>query len=308
MEVEPQAAGLRLSRRAAELTRGFSIALKYRLLAVDLDGTLLDASGRVHARDREAIEQLARRGVPTTIITGRLFSGSRHVATEIGALGPIGCADGSHIVHGGSGEELLHAGIAGEHALRLREVIEKAPAVSFLFAQDQIVHDGQGEPYLAYVRTWSRDFVRASQVVAHPHWEHPRGVTGMVALGERECIDEIRAELDRDLDGVAQTVTFPVRRGEHDGTWVVLVRAAGTTKGTALEKLAEHHGITTEEVVVVGDWYNDLPMFERAGRSFAMGQAPEAIKRAASDRLEADVTTGGGILEAAERVGWLWRR
>lgn len=243
--------------------------------------------------------------MPTTIITGRLFSGSRHVATEIGALGPIGCADGSHLVHGGSGEELLHVGIAGDHASRLREVIGKTPAASFLFAQDQIVHDGLGDPYLGYVRTWSGDFVRASQVFAHPHWEHPRGITGMVALGERDCIEEVNAELSRDLDGVAQTVTFPVRRGEHDGTWVVLVRAAGTTKGTALERLAQHHGISPEEVVAVGDWYNDLPMFERAGRSFAMGQAPEAIKKAATDELEASLQTGGGILEAARRVGWL---
>lgn len=304
MEVEPQAAGLRLSRRAAVLTRP-SIALKYRLLAVDLDGTLLDASGRVHARDREAIEQLAHRGVPTTIITGRLFSGSRHVANEIGAFGPIGCADGSHIVHGGTGEEVLHAGIAGEHASRLREVIAKAPVASFLFAQDQIVHDGQGDPFLGYVRTWSGHFVRASQVAAHPHWEHPSGITGMVTLGERACVKEVSATLERDLQGVAQAVTFPVRKGEHDGTWAVLIRAAGTSKGTALEALAQHHGIAPEEVVAVGDWYNDLPMFERAGRSFAMGQAPDSIKNAATDQLEASVHSGGGILEAARRVGWL---
>jgi hydroxymethylpyrimidine pyrophosphatase-like HAD family hydrolase len=55
-------------------------------------------------------------------------------------------------------------------------------------------------------------------------------------------------------------------------------------------------------VVVVGDWLNDLPMFEVAGRSFAMGQAPEDVKRAATDRLKADGMRGGGIAEAIRRA------
>lgn len=279
--------------------------MKYRLLAVDLDGTLLDAQGRVHARDLDAIEQLARRGVPTTIITGRLFSGTRHIADQIGTRGPIGCADGSHLVYAASGDDLHHGGISGEHAARVRDLLEPLRAATFLFAHDQIVHDEEGDRFLPYVRTWSGDFVRTERVVAHPHWEHERGVTGLVTLGDRACIQEASTELGRILDNVAQTAVFPVRRGENAGSWAMLVRAAGLSKGTALSRLAQHHGVAEEEVVVVGDWYNDLPMFARAGRSFVMGQAPDEIKQAATDRLEADVTTGGGIREAAERVGWL---
>jgi hypothetical protein len=55
----------------------------------------------------------------------------------------------------------------------------------------------------------------------------------------------------------------------------------------------------------VGDWLNDLPMFQVAGRSFAMGQAPDAVKSAATDVLDATATTGGGIAEAARRAGLL---
>jgi hypothetical protein len=51
-------------------------------------------------------------------------------------------------------------------------------------------------------------------------------------------------------------------------------------------------------VAAVGDWYNDLGMFAYAGRSFAMGQAPEAIHQAATDRLVATSVDGGGIAEA----------
>jgi hydroxymethylpyrimidine pyrophosphatase-like HAD family hydrolase len=55
--------------------------------------------------------------------------------------------------------------------------------------------------------------------------------------------------------------------------------------------------------VAVGDWVNDVPMFHAAGRSFVMGQAPEHVKRSASDRLLADLHTGGGIAEAI-REAW----
>jgi len=57
------------------------------------------------------------------------------------------------------------------------------------------------------------------------------------------------------------------------------------------------------EVIAVGDWINDIPMLVRAGRSFAMAQAPREVRAAASEVLTADVWSGGGIAEAAERSG-----
>jgi len=80
------------------------------------------------------------------------------------------------------------------------------------------------------------------------------------------------------------------------------VRAAGGTKGTALLWIAEHYGVRVEDTVCVGDWLNDLTMFSVAGRSFAMGQAPDEVKRAATDVLEETHEAGGGIARVVERV------
>jgi hydroxymethylpyrimidine pyrophosphatase-like HAD family hydrolase len=85
----------------------------------------------------------------------------------------------------------------------------------------------------------------------------------------------------------------------------MVVRTAGVDKGTAIEWIARHHGVTLAEVVVVGDWLNDVPMMKAAGRSFAMAQSPAAVKAAATDVLAADTWSGGGIAEAAERAGLL---
>ena len=82
----------------------------------------------------------------------------------------------------------------------------------------------------------------------------------------------------------------------------MLVRAAGPTKGTAVEWLARHHGCSVAEVVAVGDWLNDLPMFKVAGRSFAMHGAPAAVRNAASDGLDAVGGEGRGVAEAIAKA------
>ena len=85
----------------------------------------------------------------------------------------------------------------------------------------------------------------------------------------------------------------------------MVARRAGEDKGTAVEWMARHYGVPRREIVAVGDWLNDIPMLRAAGRSFAMAQAPEEVLAAATDRLQSDASHGGGIAEAAERVGIL---
>jgi hydroxymethylpyrimidine pyrophosphatase-like HAD family hydrolase len=82
----------------------------------------------------------------------------------------------------------------------------------------------------------------------------------------------------------------------------VLVRAAGPNKGTALAELCRTAGCTLADAVAIGDWVNDVPMFEVAGRSFAMGTAPDAVRAKATDVLDRPAGAGGGIAEAIRRA------
>lgn len=272
----------------------------FKLLAVDLDGTLLGRDGVPHAADRLAIDRLRKAGVPTTIVTGRLYSGSCEIARTVGIEGPIACVDGSQIVDTRSDQEVFARSIGAETAVLVRDLLADHDATSFLFAQDLIVHDLAGEPFAHYVRTWSPRIEVVDRVTEHPHWEHDRGVMAVVALGATDQILSIVAALRDRLAHATFVVDFPVAR--LTGTHALVARAAGATKGTAVEWLAAHHGCTPQEIVVVGDWVNDVPMFQTAGRSFVMGQAPEHVKRTATDRLLADVTTGGGIAETIREV------
>ena len=86
-------------------------------------------------------------------------------------------------------------------------------------------------------------------------------------------------------------------RGQHVG----LVRRP-RTKGDALRSIARRRGLERHQLAAVGDWLNDVPMFQAVGRSFAMGQATDETARHATDRLVATEHTGGGVAEAIDAI------
>ena len=273
-----------------------------RLLAVDLDGTLLDPHGRPHAVDVRAVHRALAAGVRVCIVTGRLYSGTRTVAEVLGVRGAVGCADGSHLVQARDHATLLHRGMQGDSATVVRDSVARSGLAAFVFAKDAIGHDAAGIPYIDYIATWSRDIRTARDVFGHELWLAEDGITAVVALGTRDAIEEISNDLARVLPDAIAVAAFAVRRGIKEGTWAMVVRALGSNKGTAVRFIAEREGVPLRETVSVGDWINDIPMFEATGRSFAMGQAPAEVKARASDTLPNTGEQGGGVALAIERA------
>jgi len=271
-----------------------------KLLAVDLDGTLLDAHGNPHPRDADALRALVEHGTHVSIVTGRLYSGTRASVLTLGLSGPVGCVDGSHLVSAATHTTLMHHAISGGHAETLRQIFARTSPATFVFSRDAIVYDEAGDPYLGYVATWSSDVQRSARIVDHGVWEEDEGLTAVVAVGTADQITSAVEGIQEELRDVAQVAMFPIRR--ILGSWGLIVRALGGNKGSALEWIAEHHGIALEETVCVGDWLNDIPMLTKAGRSFAMGQAPEEVKTAATDVLSETSEEGGGVARVVEEV------
>jgi hydroxymethylpyrimidine pyrophosphatase-like HAD family hydrolase len=257
----------------------------------------------VHPRDVRAIRELLRKEVPVALCTGRMFSGTRELAAALRLVGPVACIDGSHIFDLHSRGELSCSAISAQASVHVREALSMYGPAAFLFSGDRVIHDSRGERFLNYLSTWS-DVRHRVRDVGHPEvWEQELSLAALVLMGNEESI----LGMDRALDGVPglQDIVFEVRREDLQGSWGMVVRAAGVDKGTAVEWLAQHYGIGVEDVVAVGDWLNDVPMLERAGQSFAMAQAPAEVRAAAKELLKADIWTGGGVAEAAERAGLL---
>ena len=275
--------------------------MSYRLLALDLDGTLLQRDGSVHPRDLAAIARVRKAGVAVTVCTGRLYSGSRHVAELLELDGPVGCVDGSQVMlHSGTTSRALElTAIHGPHALQLRELLSRREAARFYVAADRIVHDSAGELFKPYVATWTGILEETADLHAHPLWEDAAGVMAAIVVGTLTDIEATAAEIRAELGAHAHLISFPLHR--LPGMGGMVIRGPGRSKGTALRAIGAHYGIATEEMVAVGDWLNDKPMFEVAGRSFAMKSAPDEVRALATDQVQCALTEGG-VAEVIERV------
>lgn len=267
----------------------------YRLLALDLDGTLLRHDHTIDPRDVAAINELQRAGVTVTIITGRLHSGATEAARTCDIAGAIACMEGSHLIEVATNRTLFHHAVDNDIRVRLRQALVDHGLASFVFDASGIHHDHSGAPYAGYVKTWSPNLRLVEEDLA---WQTEPLAT--VAIGDEDAVAAAHAILRQHADRLF-SVSFQITHlpgNKH----AVLCRAAGPTKGTALAALCEGAGCTVKDAVVIGDWVNDIPMFEVAGRSFAMGTAPEAVRAKASDLLDTPAGAGGGIAEAIRRA------
>ena len=259
----------------------------------------------MHPRDAEAIEALIARGVPVTLCTGRMYSGTREIAEAMRILGPVACIDGSHIVDSRTHIELHSTAISERGSQALFEALHKFRPAAFAFSGDRLFHDERGVEYLDYLSTWSEKTQQVSSLADVADWQEPgASLAALVALGTPTQIRGAELHL-KEHAAHLQSVSFELGRPGYAGTWGLVIRAAGVDKGTAIDWIAAHHGVTAAEVVAVGDWLNDVPMLRRAGHSFAMAQAPQAVKAAAKSILKASASTGGGLAEAAQRSGLL---
>lgn len=267
-----------------------------RLLVLDLDGTLLTADRSVSPVDVRAAHALREAGVVVTIATGRLFGGTRWVAEALGVEGPVAVMNGCEILDARTGAPSFGAYVAPETLLAWREVLAAHALAPFLF-ESHGIHFGAPHAHLGpYLGIWSDTLVAHDDVHATAPWSHSRAAVAVSACGPTERVTAARAALAPLLGDQHVAVQFQTFQG--DG---FLELRRGEDKGTAIARLAAHHGLTVEDVVAVGDWINDVPMLRAAGRSFAVAHAHPEAADAAAERLTSG-RDGGVVAELAARV------
>jgi Cof subfamily protein (haloacid dehalogenase superfamily) len=249
-----------------------------RLLAIDIDGTLLDSRGRLPPAHRAALAEAVSRGITIALATGRSFHFTEYV-TEALAL-PL-----TLIVNNGA--VVKHA----DGTTVMRHVLPRAAASGILAA----THDFDDSVALVFDRSDGRQIVYERMDWTHPqrkgYYARNKGFIAVVSpLEEALCDDPIQVmfnggvarmrQLAADLRTMPSSDQFSVALTEYESRDFSLldVNAAGCSKGSTLERWATLSGFAREEVMAVGDNLNDLQMLEFAGTAVVMGNATDSLK------------------------------
>jgi Cof subfamily protein (haloacid dehalogenase superfamily) len=266
------------------------------MLVVDLDGTALNSERQVSDIDVEAAKKLASHGIPVTIATGRLYTGTDWVAKALGVRGTVAVMNGSELVDVDSGLATHGAYFASGIRAQSRDVLARHGLPTYLFESRRIHFGRNHEAYKSYLSIWTKHLTLHPDVFADSLWEQSSELLAIGVLGPTVQVKAAQEEIMATIPGLdAFAFSTP------DGETFLKLRHGTDDKGTALGRLAADRGLTVDEVVAVGDWINDVPMLKVAGRSFVMAHAHPEVRAAAHDVLEAS-RQGGAIAEIAHRV------
>ncbi|MGB9688397.1 Cof-type HAD-IIB family hydrolase [Thermogutta sp.] len=255
---------------------------KFRLLAIDIDGTLVNSTDDVSDRTRRAIEAAVRAGMVVVLASGRRYSRVVPIARELGLSTPVVSSSGALIKETRNHTTLWRADFSPEllrrvaHALRRSGFPLALLGDTFTDGFDYYV-DAQGPTNDYMVRYLDLN------PGCHRFWNDfqnhvPPDVFAAFSLGTREEMEGLAAELHRTLPGLLTTNVLKSPR--YEGFFCEMM-PCGTTKWSAVCRVAAQWGIRPREICAVGDDVNDLAMISGAGLGIAMGNACEEVKAAA---------------------------
>jgi HAD superfamily hydrolase (TIGR01484 family) len=264
-------------------------AVRYQILALDVDGTLLDPDGALRPRTKAAVARAAGAGIRPVLCTGRRYRRALPVAQELGIDAPLVCNSGAIV----KDRTLWRADFDGLLAADVRDlfVAHDQPAVTFT-DRGQEEHDftiaefPTGREFFDDYVSQNRDHAEISGT--------GRGRTGSSRLadplfhvcaigGVAEMLGFEQAALAR-LGGRVQT--FVQRSPRYLGTMCEILRH-DASKWAAILYLAGLWGIDPGAICAVGDDVNDVPMIRNAGLGVAMGHARSEV-RSAADLITGD--------------------
>lgn len=250
---------------------------RFRLVATDLDGTLLDPTGAITPRTRAAIHALRHAGITLALATSRRLTGVVPIAEEIALNGYLILYDGAQIRTYPGSTILAEEPLALPVARQTAEIIAASglrPIAQYATSRGEELRIAPEQYGDGAEREYLERFFR--QITVVPLAELcPDGHTGLlriVAFGPLDHLERAVAQLTH-LPSGQQLLSV----GNY-GTSELSVFSPNTSKGNALTTLAAHLGIPMEQVFAIGDGINDVSMLPLAGLGVAMGNAEEAAR------------------------------
>ncbi len=262
-----------------------------RLIACDLDDTLLDLDGTISPENKRVIKKALDKGVVFTIATGRMFISAARYGRDLGLppTQPLICYNGA-LIKRISGETLYEEPLAADVAASLAGYGQPRNWSINAYYNDELCVsrlDANIAEYADFVGVRVREvgdlaaFIRAGNL----------SLSKLLIIGDPRDIPAWAAEVKELLQGRAQITQSRAK--------FIEITSPAAHKGKALLWLAQYLGFVAEEIMAIGDSLNDLTMVEMAGLGVAVANARKAVREAA-DYITA-AHTENGVAQAVQK-------
>nr|WP_046494080.1 HAD family hydrolase [Streptomyces odonnellii] len=256
---------------AVPATGSSAASFPYRLVATDLDGTLLREDFTVSGRTREALAAITAAGAAHIIVTGRGVPWTQHILDDLGYEGLAVCGQGAQVYHAGE-RRLLTSVTLDRQLARLAIAKTEAETGPLALAASRDGLDGAvviGPGYQVLDGELPALFVDDLAEL----WAEP---LNKVYIQHPELDDDALARAARATVGGLVDVVMA-------GAGVVEILPLGLNKATGLSLAARRLGVTAADTIAFGDMPNDIPMFAWARHGVAMANAHEELKAVADE-------------------------
>lgn len=255
-----------------------------RLVALDVDGTIVDHDNSLSPAVKDAILAVRAQGIPVVIATGRAVPGVYDVLDKLGFREGLGIASNGSVVFDVDPFEVVHT-TTFDAREAVRRVLERVPEA--LVAVEEV-----GVGYRVN-RAFPHGEITGKIILDEVERMVSQPVTRVVVRAPDHDRDEFSTMVgDLGLDGTNYYIGYTA--------WLDLA-PEGVSKASGLEVVCRSMGLTAADVLAVGDGNNDVEMLGWAGRGVAMGQAPDEVKQVA-DAVTGPVEADG---LADELARWL---
>lgn len=269
---------------------------KIRLIASDMDGTLLNSKVQISERTARALRAAQEKGVIVSLCTGRFAQFGAMMLNNVNVSGPVVGANGGSIWDDKQQRTISSHPIPAAIALQVNELLRSLDVYYYVFAADTIATSETGKDYPLSHYWHDQAFTSRYQLTFGNGREYTLDVVG----NDRA----IKFFVPRQPDDIHALISAKLK--EIPGIYVTAsghncfeIMKAGVNKRTGVEELAAMYGVDMENVMAFGDYHNDMPMIRAAGFGVAMGNALEEVKACAD--YVTDTNDNDGVAQAIER-------
>lgn len=259
---------------------------RYKLLVVDIDGTLLGENGTISAQDKEAIARVSSAGIIVSLSTGRVLQACQRIINQLSLDGYHMFSDGALVTNPENSQEVYARPISQELVREIAEYTHEHEINLDFYSPTHYYTDR--ETWITDIR---RRFFGIEPTITNlgKIWQQERIIKGTLVVssaGERTKANAFRHHFRQRLSfSLTRTPAYP----DVD---FINVLARDVSKGKALQALTSYLELSPTDTIAIGDGENDLSLLATAGTGIAMGNAHQSLREIA-DYVTLDVEHSG---------------